>query len=68
MTVCVTRPGGETLAYDQVRTNHGQDVVVLAYRVVASRDGVNAYRSLCSSTYVLESGSWRLVQHQQTPA
>ena len=58
---------GDVSFYDQVRTNHGRDVVVLAYRVVASRDGANAYTALCSSTYILESGSWKVVQHQQTP-
>lgn len=42
------------------------DVAVVAYRCVAERDG-RRYSALCSSTYVVADGAWRLTVHQQTP-
>jgi len=41
--------------------------VVLAYRVLARRDGEDTYRALCSSTYVRSRGAWGLLSHHQTP-
>lgn len=47
----------------------GPSVAVLAYDVSARRDGASPYRAACTSTYVLEEHrTWRMVQHQQTPA
>jgi hypothetical protein len=45
----------------------GSAAVVLAYRAEAQRAGGEAYRALCSSSYVHDAGDWWLVQHQQTP-
>jgi hypothetical protein len=42
------------------------DVGVVAYDVVAERDGVT-YAALVSSHYVRRDGKWRLFFHQQTP-
>jgi hypothetical protein len=43
------------------------DLAVLAYRAVARREGGAPYRAWCTSTYRLDEGRWRLLQHQQTP-
>jgi hypothetical protein len=43
------------------------DVLVLAYQAEARREGADAYRAYCTSTYACETGRWRLIQHQQTP-
>lgn len=46
-----------------------QSTAILAYSVQADRGGSDtAYAALCSSTYVLASGEWRLALHQQTPS
>lgn len=44
------------------------NAAVLAYSVVAQREGGAPYRALVSSTYVHAEGAWRLVIHQQTPS
>jgi hypothetical protein len=46
----------------------GMQAVVLAYRALALRPGGEAYRAICTSSYVCEAGVWWLIQHQQTPA
>jgi Domain of unknown function (DUF4440) len=44
------------------------DVAILAYHVWAKHEGaVQAYSAVCTSTYLADDGSWRMVQHQQTP-
>ncbi len=43
-----------------------EDAAVLAYRVHAQREERD-YEALLNSTYVRESGTWRLALHQQTP-
>jgi hypothetical protein len=43
------------------------DTLVLAYRATGSRAGSAPYVALCSSTYVRQSGAWKLLSHQQTP-
>jgi hypothetical protein len=43
------------------------DLAVLAYRALAQRHGAETYQALCTSTYRLDGGTWRLIQHQQTP-
>lgn len=43
------------------------NVLVLAYRVIARRQNDEPYKALCSSTYVDQDGQWKIVQHQQTP-
>ena len=43
-------------------------VAVLAYRVEAWKEGVDApYRAVIASTYLAEGTSWRLLSHQHTP-
>lgn len=42
------------------------DTAVVAYGVVARRDG-NEYSALMSSVYVRRDGHWKLTFHQQTP-
>lgn len=43
-----------------------EGLVVLGYAAEARRDGSPPYRCLCTSTWRLDEGEWRLVQHQQT--
>ena len=43
------------------------DTLVLSYRATARRDGDRPYAALCSSTYVVQHQSWKLISHQQTP-
>lgn len=43
------------------------DVLVLAYKAEATREGADPYAAYCTSTYRRESDLWRLIQHQQTP-
>ncbi|MGA0615312.1 DUF4440 domain-containing protein [Paracoccus sp. KR1-242] len=47
-----------------VETN---EVCVLAYRATARRSGADAYRALCTTTWIRRDGDWRILQHQQTP-
>ena len=44
----------------------GDDVIVLGYSAEGRRDGADAYRCLCTSTYRRADQKWQLVQHQQT--
>lgn len=44
----------------------GDEAAILAYRVHAQR-GDREYDALLASTYVRESGEWKLAVHQQTP-
>ena len=44
----------------------GADGALVAYGVVAARDGAE-YSALVSSAYVRRDGDWRLAFHQQTP-
>ncbi|MGF7146518.1 hypothetical protein FHS96_000127 [Sphingomonas zeicaulis] len=49
-----------------VRPQEG--LIVVAYRVVASRADGDPYEAHCTSTYRrLGHEEWRVVQHQQTP-
>ncbi len=54
--------------HDQQIATIGDDVAVLAYEAVASRQQAASYRARCTSTYVRQGSDWRMVQHQQTPA
>ena len=44
-----------------------EGVVVLSYAGVGQRDGESPYHARCTSTYVADGQSMKLVQHQQTP-
>lgn len=49
-----------------VRPQEG--LIVVAYRVEATREGADAYVAHCTSTYRrLAHEVWKVVQHQQTP-
>lgn len=55
-------------ALDDVRILHiTPDVGVVAYGVVAQREGSPPYSALVSSSYVRREGGWKLTFHQQTP-
>jgi hypothetical protein len=43
------------------------DGAIVAYEVVARRDGSPEYSALVSSGYVRRAAGWRLAFHQQTP-
>lgn len=43
-------------------------IIVIAYRVRATREEMAAYEAHCTSTYRrLGPEQWRVIQHQQTP-
>jgi len=50
---------------ERVLSRHS-DIAVLAYRVSAERSGEPIYEALCSSSYVLDNGTWLRLSHQQT--
>ena len=42
-------------------------LIIIAYRVMAERDGVSPFEARCTSTYRrVAHDDWRVVQHQQT--
>ena len=43
------------------------EVVVLAYHATARRPGADAYRALCTTTWIRRHSDWRILQHQRTP-
>ena len=45
-----------------------EGLIVIAYHAKAERDGVQPYEAYCTTVYrMIEHGTWRVVQHQQTP-
>lgn len=44
----------------------GDAMLVVAYRAEAKRNAQN-YRAICSSSYAVIDGDWKIVHHQQTP-
>ena len=45
-----------------------EGLIVIGYRVSATKEGENGYEAWCSSVYRrLEHEVWLVVQHQQTP-
>jgi hypothetical protein len=44
-----------------------EDGAIVAYEVVARREGQPEYSALMSSAYVRRAEGWRLTFHQQTP-
>lgn len=42
------------------------EVVVLAYHATARRAGADAYRALCTTTWIRRQADWRILQHQRT--
>jgi hypothetical protein len=43
------------------------DTLVLAYRAAGRRGIAAPYRALCSSCYIRQGDTWKLISHQQTP-
>lgn len=56
-----------TFTRDTLITPGDTVAIVIAYRAEALRDGADAYRALCSSTWLVLDGELKLAQHQQTP-
>ena len=45
-----------------------EGLIVIAYMARAERGGAQPYEAHCTTVYrMLEHGTWRVVQHQQTP-
>ena len=61
-------PRWEDVAFDDQKVSRPQDgLIVIAYRVTASR-GQDHYSAHCTTTYrKLAHDDWRVVQHQQSP-
>jgi len=53
---------------DRAFSPAGDAVIVLGYAAEAKRDGQKPYRCMCTSTYRADGQTWRMVQHQQSPA
>jgi hypothetical protein len=51
---------------DRHITQPGAGLIVLGYTGEGHRSGAEPYRCFCRSTYRLDAGAWKLVQHQQT--
>ncbi len=58
----------QSVAIDGVRIlAPADDLAVIVYHVIATRDRQPQYRAAMTSSYVRIGGSWKLVLHQQTP-
>ncbi|MDG3042770.1 hypothetical protein [Roseicyclus marinus] len=44
-----------------------KDIVVLAYRASAERQGQPVYETYCTSSYLNDGEAWLRILHQQTP-
>lgn len=53
---------------EEAQSRPADDLVVLAYRARARRQDAPPYEAWCTSVWRRETGAWRIVQHQQTPA
>ena len=62
-------PRWTQVAFSEQKVSRPQEgLIVIAYRVEASKDGGASYSAWCSTTYRrLEHDVWRVIQHQQTP-
>lgn len=49
------------------RSAQTDEVLLLAYLAVASRNDNKSYRAYCGSFYVRRAANWCLIAHQQTP-
>lgn len=43
-------------------------IIILGYRAEGRSEGREPYHCFCTSTYQINGGRWRIVQHQQTLA
>ena len=53
---------------DQALSRVDDSLIVLDYTAEAKRDGQKPYRCMCTSTCRADGQTWRMVQHQQSPA
>lgn len=53
---------------DRVVAEPDAATLVIGYRAVGNRPGSARYAAFCTSTYRCFGQTWKLVQHQQTPA
>lgn len=61
-------PRWTTADFDRQRISRPPGgVIVIAYRMRASRPDADPYEAHCTSTYREADGKWQVVQHQQTP-
>lgn len=51
---------------DTTQSRPADNVSILAYRVLATRPGAEPYEAVCTSTYIVTDGHWKLAQHQQS--
>lgn len=58
-------PRWESVRFDHQQMDVGDDRITLRYRATAQRDGQDAYRAHCTTTYVREPGGLKLVEHHQ---
>ena len=62
-------PRWTQVAFSEQKVSRPQEgLIVIAYKVEASKDGGAAYAAWCSTTYRrIEHDVWRVIQHHQTP-
>ena len=62
-------PRWSTVELSEKQVSRPQEgLIVIAYKAKAERDGVQPYEAYCTTVYrMIEHGTWRVVQHQQTP-
>lgn len=51
---------------DITQTRPADNVLIIAYRALATKSGADPYEAVCTSTYVTIDGRWKLAQHQQS--
>ncbi len=60
-------PRWQEITMSDRATVETDEVCLLAYRATARRPGAEAYRALCTTTWIRRAGDWHILQHQQTP-
>lgn len=60
-------PRWDTVTFHEPHIAHHGDTAILTYQGEGQRGEAEPYQALCSSTYLFEDGSWRLICHHQTP-
>lgn len=62
-------PRWDEVAFSEQRVSRPQEgVIVIAYRVLATKHDAEPYDARCTSVYHKnEAGDWTVIQHQQTP-
>jgi len=60
-------PWQSVKTHERSKTCPAAGVYVLSYRAVGTKSDGAPYSAFCSTTYVEQDGTMKLVQHQQTP-